>query len=463
VIGEILGNRYKLLQEAGSGGMAWVYLGEDLIDSRKVAVKVLYPQYAEDMAYIQRFVREAKLALGLDDPHIVRVLNYGSDRDVHYLVMEYIEGKDLKEMLNIRGRLPYQEALSIVSQVVQALRRANERGIVHRDIKPQNLMITTDGVVKVLDFGIARIRALPSLTQSGFVGSPYYIAPEQAMGENVDIRSDIYSLGVVAYEMLTNSLPFDATSPWSIISQHIASAPPTAPLEEAGLPTAVIQLVLKALSKRPEDRFQSPEELLEVIRSAMADEEMPEVRPPMSPQAGKVHELLLSSLYDRAQEAVTSGQWTQAVNLYTQILKYTPDYRDVSAQLAESGRQKRLKALYSAAEQAIAAKRWQEAVDELGEIVELEPDYKQATGLLEQASAALKKQQREERLASLYQQGLRHLVVEEWQKAIDCLERVYQEDASYKDVARRLKEAQKGARKASSLIQRLSPRRRNKD
>lgn len=463
MIGEILGNRYKLLQEAGSGGMAWVYLGEDLIDSRKVAVKVLYPQYAEDMAYIQRFVREAKLALGLDDPHIVRVLNYGSDRDVHYLVMEYIEGKDLKEMLNIRGRLPYQEALSIVSQVVQALRRANERGIVHRDIKPQNLMITTDGVVKVLDFGIARIRALPSLTQSGFVGSPYYIAPEQAMGENVDIRSDIYSLGVVAYEMLTNSLPFDATSPWSIISQHIASAPPTAPLEEAGLPTAVIQLVLKALSKRPEDRFQSPEELLEVIRSAMADEEMPEVRPPMSPQAGKVHELLLSSLYDRAQEAVTSGQWTQAVNLYTQILKYTPDYRDVSAQLAESGRQKRLKALYSAAEQAIAAKRWQEAVDELGEIVELEPDYKQATGLLEQASAALKKQQREERLASLYQQGLRHLVVEEWQKAIDCLERVYQEDASYKDVARRLKEAQKGARKASSLIQRLSPRRRNKD
>lgn len=463
MIGEILGNRYKLLQEAGSGGMAWVYLGEDLIDSRKVAVKVLYPQYAEDMAYIQRFVREAKLALGLDDPHIVRVLNYGSDRDVHYLVMEYIEGKDLKEMLNIRGRLPYQEALSIVSQVVQALRRANERGIVHRDIKPQNLMITTDGVVKVLDFGIARIRALPSLTQSGFVGSPYYIAPEQAMGENVDIRSDIYSLGVVAYEMLTNSLPFDATSPWSIISQHIASAPPTAPLEEAGLPTAVIQLVLKALSKRPEDRFQSPEELLEVIRSAMADEEMPEVRPPMSPQAGKVHELLLSSLYDRAQEAVTSGQWTQAVNLYTQILKYTPDYRDVSAQLAESGRQKRLKALYSAAEQAIAAKRWQEAVDELGEIVELEPDYKQATGLLEQASAALKKQQREERLASLYQQGLRHLVVEEWQKAIDCLERVHQEDASYKDVARRLKEAQKGARKASSLIQRLSPRRRNKD
>lgn len=463
MIGETLGNRYKLLHEAGSGGMAWVYLGEDLIDSRKVAVKVLYPQYTEDMAYVQRFVREAKLALGLDDPHIVRVLNYGADRDVHYLVMEYIEGKDLREVLNIRGRLPYQEALSIVSQVAQALRRANERGIVHRDIKPQNLMITTDGIVKVLDFGIARVRALPSLTQSGFVGSPYYISPEQAMGENVDIRSDIYSLGVVTYEMLTNLLPFDANSPWSIISQHIASAPPPAPLEEAGMPPSVVQLVLKALSKRPEDRFQSPEELMETVQLAMAGEEMPEVRPPMSSQANKVHDLLLSSLYSRAQEAVTAGQWTQAVNLYTQILKYAPEYRDVSTRLAESGRQKRLKALYSAAEQAIAAKRWQEAVDELGEIMEMDPGYAQTAELLEQAVATLKRQQREERMATLYQQGLRHLVVEEWQEAVDCLERVYREDAGYKDVARRLKEAQKGARKATSLIQRLSPRRGRKD
>ncbi len=459
MIGETLGNRYKLLQEAGSGGMAWVYLGEDLLDGRKVAVKVLYPQYTEDMAYIQRFVREAKLATGLDDPHIVRVLNYGSDRDVHYLVMEYIEGKDLKEMLNIRGPLPYQEALSIVHQVAQALRRANERGIVHRDIKPQNLMITTDGTVKVLDFGIARVRALPSLTQSGFVGSPYYISPEQAMGESVDIRSDIYSLGVVTYEMLTNSLPFDATSPWSIISQHIASAPPIEPLEEAELPPAVLQLVLKAMSKRSEDRFQSPEELLEAVQAAMVGEKMPEVRPPMSPQASKVHELLLNSLYSRAQEAMAAGQWTQAVNLYTQILKYAPNYRDVSTHLAESGRQKRLKALYSAAEEAINARRWQEAVDELGEIIELEPEHREAAELLAQATVALEKQQKQERLATFYQKGLRHLVVEEWQEAVECFERVSRENANYKDVARRLKEARRGARKATSIFQRLSSRR----
>ena len=462
MIGEILGNRYKLLQEAGSGGMAWVYLGEDLLDGRKVAVKVLYPQYAEDMAYRQRFVREAKLALGLDDPHIVQVLNYGSDRDVYYLVMEYIEGKDLGEILNIREQLPYQEALSICSQVAQALRRANERGIVHRDIKPQNLMITTDGTVKVLDFGIARVRALPSLTESGFVGSPYYISPEQAMGENVDIRSDIYSLGVVLYEMLANSLPFDASSPWSIISQHIASAPSVIPLDKANVPPAVKNLVMRALSKRPEDRFQSPEELLEAIQLAMADQELPTVRPPQSPKAGKVHELLLNSLYNRAREATDAGQWTQAVNLYTQILKYAHDYRDVSEQLAEAGQQKRLRALYAAAEQAIAARRWQEAIDELGEIVGQEPDYRQAASLLAQVKEALEKQKKEERLVALYQQGLRHLVVEEWQEAVDCLDQVCKEDANYKDVARRLAEAKRGARKARSIIRRLTSQWRNK-
>jgi hypothetical protein len=338
------------------------------------------------------------------------------------------------------------------------LHRANERGIVHRDIKPQNLMITTDGIVKVLDFGIARARALPSLTQSGFVGSPYYISPEQAMGENVDIRSDIYSLGVVTYEMLTNTLPFDASTPWSVISQHIASAPPTEPLEEANVPPAVMQLVLKALSKRAEDRFQSPKDLLQAIQSVVVGKELPQVRPPMSSQADKVHELLLSSLYNRAHEAVGAGQWTQAVNLYTQILKYAPDYRDVSGRLAEAGQQKRMKALYAAAERAISAKRWHEAVDELSEIVEQDPGYERASELLVRATAALEEQQKEERLAALYRQGLRHLVVEEWQEAVDCLEKVCQEDSGYKDVERRLKEARRGARKVTSLIRRLASR-----
>jgi tetratricopeptide (TPR) repeat protein len=262
--------------------------------------------------------------------------------------------------------------------------------------------------------------------------------------------------------MLTNTLPFEANTPWAVISQHIASAPPTKPLEQANAPQVVIQLVLKALSKRPEDRFQSPKELLQAVESAVAGEELPQVRPPMASQADKVHELLLSSLYNRAGEATGAGQWTQAVNLYTQIQKYAPDYRDVGVRLTEVGQQKRLKALYTAAEQAIAAKRWQEAIDELSEIIEQDPEYRQASDLLVRATAALKDQQKEERLAALYRQGLRHLVVEEWQAAVDCLEKVCQEDEGYKDVGRRLREAKRGARKATFLFRRLASRWRGK-
>lgn len=199
MIGETLGNRYKILSDLGSGGMAWVYLAEDSINSGLVAVKVLYPQFSLDMAYLQRFVREAKVASALTSPHIVKVLDYGATRDVHYLVMEHIIGQDLRELLNLRHRLPWQEALGIARQVALALDHAFQFGIVHRDIKPQNLMVDQEGTVKVLDFGIARALTMPSLTLTGFVGSPYYISPEQAKGEQVDVRSDIYSLGIVLY------------------------------------------------------------------------------------------------------------------------------------------------------------------------------------------------------------------------------------------------------------------------
>ena len=222
MIGQIVGNRYKILRQIGSGGMAWVYLAEDTSDDTQVAVKVLFPQYSEDVAYTQRFIREAKVAMSLSEPHIVKVLDYGADRDTHYLVMEYIEGRDVKTILQEEGPFPLDQVLDVATQVSLALEHANERGIVHRDIKPQNLMITPEGMVKVLDLGIARAHSLPSLTQSGFVGSLYYISPEQAMGGRTDIRSDIYSLGIVMYEMLAGAPPFAADTPWMIVNMHIS-------------------------------------------------------------------------------------------------------------------------------------------------------------------------------------------------------------------------------------------------
>ncbi|MCP4583360.1 MAG: serine/threonine protein kinase, partial [candidate division Zixibacteria bacterium] len=224
----------------------------------------------EDLSYIQRFNREAKLASTLTDPHIVRVLDYGADRDVYYLVMEYIEGRNLREVLTEKGIFPWKNALETIDQLATALEHAHPHGVVHRDIKPQNMMLTDAGLLKVLDFGIARIPTLPSLTQSGFIGSPYYVSPEQAMGEEVDIRSDIYSSGIVLYELLSGKIPFEAKSPWSIISQHITNEPPPINLSEGDIPDEVHQLLHGMIAKRPEDRFPTPTSLRRAITAVLA-------------------------------------------------------------------------------------------------------------------------------------------------------------------------------------------------
>jgi len=442
VIGEILGNRYRLLCELGAGGMAWVYLADDLLEHTQVAVKVLYPQFNRDISYVQRFIREAKLALDLSNEHVVRILDYGADRDVHYLVMESIEGQNLATVLQERGPLTWKEALSIAAQVALALDAANTRGIVHRDITPENILITEQGIVKVLDFGIARARALPTLTQTGFVGSPYYISPEQAMGKGVDIRSDIYSLGISLYEMLTGRLPFESGTPWSIISQHIAQEPPPIELTDARLPAAVGRLVNKMLAKDPNDRFQTPGELLAAVESALRGRIAPgAVTPPAkaATQPGrhsKAHQLLVASLYERGLEASEGERWSQAVNLFTQILRVDPGYRDTAERLAQAGMQARLAALYDAATQAIESERWQEALDEFNEILSVDAHYRDAASLAQKAQESLLRAQAQERLNNLYEQGIDHCRHKQWQEADACLKQVYDTDPAYRDVAR---------------------------
>jgi tetratricopeptide (TPR) repeat protein len=458
VIGEILGNRYRIVRELGTGGMAWVYSAEDIKDHREIAVKVLYPQYSNDLSYIQRFTREAKLAIKLSSPHIVKVLNYGADRDVHYLVMEQVAGEDLKSILRRRGSLPYQETLGIAAQVARALHHANEYGIVHRDIKPENLMITPDGTVKVLDFGIARARTLPSITQSGFIGSPYYISPEQAMGEVVDIRSDIYSLGIAMYEMLSGELPFDASSPWSIISQHIANRPPMLALGGTDLPSPVEDLVNKALAKNPADRFQTPAEMLAAIEAVMGGQELPSVSVPPTPRSRQVRELLLKSLYERAAEAMQAEKWPRVVNLLNQVLKIEPTYEDAAQKLAYAGLHARLSALYLAACKAMEAERWREAVDELSEIVSVEPDYRDAADLLSSAALSLSAHRTAEEAVRLYDQAITHCDAGEWDAAVACLEEVQHLDPAHRDVGERLELARREARRARSPLRRLSAR-----
>ena len=465
MIGETLSNRYKLLRELGAGGMAWVYLAEDLLEHSQVAVKVLYPQFNRDMAYVQRFVREAKLALQLDSDHIVRILDYGADRDLHYLVMENIHGQDLAALLRERGWLPWQEALQMAAQVALALEAANARGIVHRDIKPQNIMITRQGVVKMLDFGIARARAMPTLTQTGFVGSPHYISPEQAMGKEVDIRSDIYSLGVSLYETIAGRLPFDSSTPWSIISQHIAQEPPELQLPEGGLPEAVAKLVNRMLTKDPDDRHQTPGELLAAIESAIrgrvlerpdaSDAKRSAALGEESVRQNAAHQLLLSSLYARGREAADAEEWPQAVNFFTQIIRVDAVYRDATDRLAHAGLQARLAALYREASQALRAGRWQEALDELGEIVSVDATFRDAGQLLEQARTSMAHAQEQERLDQLYAQSLSHCQEKEWQKAKECLGQLYDTHPTYRDIARLYPNIRRRAWWSNSLVGRM--------
>jgi tetratricopeptide (TPR) repeat protein len=362
--------------------------------------------------------------------------------------------------LRERGQLPWEEALRIAAQVTRALDAANKHGVVHRDIKPQNIMITRQGIVKVLDFGIARARALPSLTQTGFVGSPYYISPEQAMGEDVDIRSDIYSLGIVLYEMLSGKLPFDAPSPWSIISQHIAQEPPTLTLENSGLSPRLERLVNRMLAKDPKDRYQTPSELLAALELMLQGQEDTELASVDHNEDDLVsesaaHRLLLSSLYERAVEATDENEWHQAVNLFNRILKIDPTYNDAAERLATVGRQARMAALYSAAYAAIEEERLQEAIDELSEIVSVDPDYRDAAELLTEAGMSLAEAKAFARVADLYEQGLVHYQRREWQQAERCLTQVYETAPGYKDIAELHAKASRRALWSSSILGRV--------
>ena len=274
MIGTVLGNRYKLLSELGHGGMAWVYLAQDLRREQLVAVKILYPQLGQDLDFLRRFAQEARLSMTLTrsapDAHIARILDYGSEQDTHYLVMEYVPGRDLRRVLTEDGPLPWQQALDIARQIALALNHAHRHGIVHRDIKPENIMLLPDGSIRVLDFGLARARTSPSLTQSGFVGSPYYAAPEQVNGKKADIRADLYSLGVILYEMLTGSHPFPAETPWEAINKHLTASLPSPETTLPDLPPAVGQIIRRAMAKKPEERFQTPGEMVQALTAALA-------------------------------------------------------------------------------------------------------------------------------------------------------------------------------------------------
>lgn len=262
LVGKVLGNRYEIVEKVGVGGMATVYKAKCRLLNRNVAIKVLKDEFANDSEFIKRFQVEAQSAASLSHPNIVSIYDVGNEDNLHYIVMELIEGKTLKEIINENGRLPWKEAANIASQIASGLMKAHSNHIVHRDIKPHNIIITKDGVAKVTDFGIAKAVSNSTINAFGStVGSVHYFSPEHARGGYTDEKSDIYSLGVVLYEMVTGKLPFDGNEPVSIALKHIQETP-IEPIEiNEEIPMGINNIIMKAMAKDISMRYQTASEL----------------------------------------------------------------------------------------------------------------------------------------------------------------------------------------------------------
>jgi beta-lactam-binding protein with PASTA domain/predicted Ser/Thr protein kinase len=261
LINTLFDGRYRVLRRLGSGGMANVYLAEDEELGRRIAIKILNERHAADEQFIERFRREAKNAAGLSHPNIVQIYDRGEAEGTYYIAMEYLGGRTLKETVADRQPLPIREAIDYARQILAALRFAHRNGIVHRDIKPHNALMDDDGRLKVSDFGIARAGAASQMTEAGsIIGTAQYLSPEQARGAAVDHRSDLYSLGIVLYELLTGTVPFTGDTPVEIAMKHLSKVPEPPSAKRPEIPRALDQVVLRALAKDPDDRYGSAEE-----------------------------------------------------------------------------------------------------------------------------------------------------------------------------------------------------------
>ena len=286
MIGKVFAQRYQLEEFIGKGGMALVFRATDLRTGHAVAVKVLRPEFSQDEEFLERFQREALAASKMSHHNIVNLLDVGEEEGMRYLVIEYVRGRTLKEIIEENARLPEPVAAQIAIRILSALQHAHNNGIIHRDIKPQNVLINAEGLVKVADFGIARVAGSNTLSKGDSVmGSVHYFSPEQARGEDVTAASDIYSVGVVMYEMLTGKVPFDGDTPVSIAMQHISAQPKAPSLVAEGISPAMEQVVLTAMSKEPRRRYRDAAEMARAIRAAL--EHPQEVERPAESDSGR--------------------------------------------------------------------------------------------------------------------------------------------------------------------------------
>ncbi len=277
--GQKINDRYEIIKSIGEGGMANVYLAYDTILDRRVAIKILRGDLSNDEKFVRRFQREALSASSLSHPNIVEMYDVGEDNGIYYIVMEYIEGKTLKQLIKKRGALTLSEAIDIMLQITDGISQAHDSYIIHRDLKPQNIMIKEDGAIKITDFGIAMALNSTQLTQTNSVmGSVHYLPPEQASGKGSTIRSDVYSMGILFYEILTGSLPFKGENAVEIALKQMREEIPSVRKKNPAIPQSVENVILKATAKNPKNRYADSKEMHADLLTVLNDERMNEER-----------------------------------------------------------------------------------------------------------------------------------------------------------------------------------------
>src|SRR4051812_42267177 len=273
MVGDVLSDRYELEELVGTGGMSSVFRAHDRLLDRKVALKILHEQYTADEDYVERFKREARSVAALSHPNIVTVIDRGEHGERQFIVFEYVEGENLKRLIERRGPAPVANALELAIQIARGLSFAHQQGLIHRDVKPQNVLLNGDGRAKVTDFGIARsLNVQHGMTQTGTVlGTSDYIAPEQAQGQRVDEHSDVYSLGVVLFELLTGEVPFAGENFVAVAMRHINEPPPSVRARRSDVSPRIEAAVQRAMAKNPEDRFQTMAEFCRELEACLAE------------------------------------------------------------------------------------------------------------------------------------------------------------------------------------------------
>jgi serine/threonine protein kinase len=454
--GQTLG-QYRLMERLGRGGMATVYKAYQPSLDRYVAVKVLPQYFAHDPEFAARFEREAKAIAKLDHPNILPVYDYGRAKNITYIVMKYVEAGTLKKKLG--EPLSLDTVVDIISQVAGALDHAHKQGVVHRDVKPSNVLMDAEGWALLADFGLARmVEATVQLTKTGVgVGTPAYMSPEQGQGIGVNARSDVYSLGVMLYEMLTGRVPYEAETPMAVVIKHITAPLPLPRQMNPTIPEEVERVVLKALAKAPQDRYQRAGEMVEALEKVLQDVKAEERRR----QQEK-----LATLYAEAAGFLEAKEWQKALDKWAEVQAIDPHYpdpqkvaatakREIERLAEEKRRQEKLAALYAEAVGFLKAKEWQKALDKWAEVQAIEPDYPDPQEVAATARREIEKleeeKRRQEQLAALYVQAVGFLKAKEWQKALDKWAEVQAIEPKYPDGKKVVAKAKKGLAKLEEV------------